>query len=93
VRRSAHSSKHENSGFLDPLLQAGMNAVARHNVGFSTKNFGRVFLHVDQLIETKLSALVIEKQINVRIGPRVITGRRAEQVEVITTPNRFSSAS
>jgi hypothetical protein len=50
-------------GLFNLLPQGFMQAVTRHDVGFTTENVSSILLHIHQFKEAELSLFVIEKQV------------------------------
>jgi hypothetical protein len=92
---NAPALEYGHRGRFDPLAQSFVQAVSCHDVGFTAKDFGGALLDVHQLEQLKRALLVIEKQIDIGIPPRLAAGGRAEQIEMLDagTPSCFSSAS
>jgi hypothetical protein len=53
------------------LPQGLVQAVTRHDVGFTTEDASRILLHIHQFKEAEPSLFVIKKQVNVGIFVRL----------------------
>jgi len=58
-------------GFFNLLPRSLVQAVTRHDVGFTTENVSGILLHIHQFKEAELSLFVIEKQVDVGIFVRL----------------------
>lgn len=62
-----------------------MDAVACRDIGPTPQNSGRALPHLHQIEQVERATLVIEEQIDIRIGPSVTPDGRTEQIEVLDT--------